>query len=69
MSVNKVPERIFNLPITVARRMPDRTIQDTGPMIDMRAMRSYRLSRVKDQLKRQDKVKSQAVVSVSLHWR
>jgi Xaa-Pro aminopeptidase len=54
MSVNKVPERIFNLPITVARRMPDRTIQDTGSMIDMRAMRSYRLSRVRDQLKRQD---------------
>ena len=54
MASSKGPKGAFNLPVTVARRTPDRTIQDSWPMIDMRAMRAYRLNRVRQQLKQQD---------------
>ena len=51
---NALHDHIDMPPVTVARRMPDRTIQDSWPMIDMRAMRSYRLNRVRQQLRKQD---------------
>ncbi len=54
MPSSRSPANIFSPPVTVARRMPDRTIQDTWPMIDMRAMRGYRLNRVQQQLKERD---------------
>ena len=54
MAERRAPKGAFNLPVGVARRMPDRTIQDSWPMIDMRAMRAYRLNRVRQQLKQQD---------------
>ena len=54
MPVDKAPIGRADLPVTVARRMPDRSIQDSWPMIDMRAMREYRLGRVRQQLKQQD---------------
>ncbi len=54
MPNRKSPAKNIPLPVTVARRMPDRSIQDSWPMMDMRAMRSYRLNRVRQQLKNQD---------------
>ena len=54
MPRRKRSAKAFSLPVTVARRMPDRTIQDSWPMIDMRAMRAYRQNRVRQQLKQQD---------------
>ena len=48
------PSSMRDLPESLARNTPGVGLSDTGPQIDMRRMRAYRLARVREQLVKHD---------------